>query len=565
MMTQHLELTNPDVRQWHEQAQATDLPAPTLGELLDLLEHASQKRDGRYQRGKLPRFLQVHNHYIQPGRWQPRKAFDEAALQELADDVQRRGIINPLKVFVNEKQLFELIAGERRLRAARLAGLGLVPIEVVEGTPEEIQEMSIIDNLQREDLSPLEEGEAYQQMFQQLGVSEAELARRVGKSRGHVQQRRALAAAAPQVREALEAGDINLTLARNIAMGTDKPKLQKKALTALKKRLGTGARTEEKDVREIVSNIVRQDAQESLKALGWTMLDGYVWGGSEKPRHWEAAEMTQAVNEQRRPTGELPEPGELTEEQKYTIKARYFEYYKDEKFRPWLVFSDRATYRPVFFSYAEIPDLALDIGREFAELRQQFEKHGYELLMSQAGSLKAKHPRGHTRHSLSLKDLREFLADLEAGKIDPAQEAQPQGYQWTCQHCNKRLHTRTSQPQRFGNYQICQDCYDVAMQRIAELREEIKQEHGMLIVRMDALLLRRMLFRFSGSLNGSAIWQVKAYAHTARWEHLEQIDEEQLREVLLDCLAEDEYGRRTFDDKGTRGSTHAVSGSERDL
>jgi ParB/RepB/Spo0J family partition protein len=562
-MTQHLELSNPDMAEWHKQTQATDLPAPTLGELLDLLEHASKKRDGRYQRGNLPRFLQVHNHYIQPGRWQPRKAFDEAALQELADDVQRRGIINPLKVFVNEKELFELIAGERRLRAARLAGLGLVPIEIVEGTPEEIHEMSIIDNLQREGLSPLEEGEAYQQMFQQLGVSEAELARRVGKSRGHVQQRRALAAAAPQVREALEAGEINLTLARNIAMGTDSQKLQKKALAALKKRLGTGARTEEKHVREIVSDIVRKETQEKLKTLGWIVLDGYIWGGSERPRHWEAAEMTQAVNEQRRPTGDLPAPGELTEEQKHIIKARYFEYYKDEKFQPWLVFTDRHTYRPAFFSYAEIPDLVLDIGREFAELRQQFEKHGYELLMSEAGSLEAKHPRGHTRHSLSLKDLEAFLADLEAGKIDPAKEAQPQGFQWVCQHCAKRLHSRTSTPQRFGHFQLCQNCYDVAKQRIAELREEIKQEHGMLIVRMDAPLLRRMLFRFHSSTTGDAIWNVKGYGHTAQhqWEKLQQADEEQLREVLLDCLTEDEYGRRATDDKSTRGSAHAVSGS----
>jgi ParB/RepB/Spo0J family partition protein len=449
-------------------------------------------------------------------------------------------------VFVNGKQQFELIAGERRLRAARLADVGLVPIEVIEGSADDIHEMSIIDNLQREDLKPLEEGEAYQRMFRELNISEAELARRLGKSRGHIQQRRALAAAAPVVREAIENGEINLTLARNIAMGTDNPKLQKKALTALKKRLNTGARTEEKHVREIVQDVVRKDAGDTLKKLGWNVLDGYIWGGNEKPRHWEAAEMTQAAKEQRRPEGEPPAPGELTPEQEYMIQVRYFDYYKDEKFQPWLVFTDRESYRPEFFSHAEIPDLILDIGREFASLQKLFKSYGYELKINNHGSLIVSHPKGAERNCLSLKGVRDFLEQVEAGKVNPEQRSH--GYQWICQHCLKKFHSLSDESNLWlSRDHVCRTCYDVAMQRIASLREEIKQEHGMLIVRMNTDLLRRLLDRFHGSGATGAIWKVKSKGTEAREaaiQRLQQADEELLREVLLDCLAEDEYERQ---------------------
>jgi ParB/RepB/Spo0J family partition protein len=540
-MTQTLETSNPDVAAWHRETLATDLPAPTLVQLFDLLEGAAPKGD-RFRRGQLPRFLQVHNHYIVPGRWQPRTTFDEAALQELADDIERRGIINPLKVFVNRSGKFELIAGERRLKAARLAGVGLVPIEVIEGSADDIHEMSIIDNLQREDLKPLEEGEAYQRMFRELNISEAELARRLGKSRGHIQQRRALAAAAPVVREAIESGEINLTLARNIAMGTDNHKLQKKALTALKKRLNTGARTDEKHVREIVGDIVMKNAADKLKELGWNVKDGYVWGGSERPRQWEASEMTAAVNEQRRPPGEPPAPGEPTAEQEYMLQARYHDYYfKERSYAPWLVYSDRETYRATFYSAAEIPDLVMQIRRDLDDLQKRFGEQGWSLSLTEQGHFHVTHPNGRHNSLLNWSACENFLQRIIAGE-EGTDKAADHRYQWECQHCHKRHMHPEVKYLKLGYQTVCQSCYDVAVQRTAELRDEIKQEHGMLIVRMDVDLLRRTLKRFHDA--GDAISKVRGTSfenHRNRWQRLLKFDADQLREVYLDCLAEDAY------------------------
>lgn len=543
MQVQQLETRDPNVFAWHQSTQATDLPAPTLGELLELLEEAAPAaNDGPFQRGRLPRFLQVHNHYIDPGRWQPRKEFEPEALQELADDIKKRGIINPLKVFINKQQRFELIAGERRLRAARLVDVGLVPIEVIEGTAQQLQEMSVIDNLQRENLKPMEEGEAYQRMFQELGVSEAELARRLGKSRGYIQQRRALATAAPVVREAIENGEINLTLVRNIVMGTDNPKLQKKALTALKKRLNTGARTDEKHVREIVGDIVMKNAADKLKELGWNVKDGYVWGGSERPRQWEANEMTAAVNEQRRPPGEPPAPGEPTSEQAYILQARYHDYYfKEDKYKPWLVYSDRETYQATFYSLEEIPDLTLQIGRDFADLQKRFNEHGWHLNLTEQGHFHVTHPNGRHNSLLNWSACENFLQRIIAGEEGTDKQADHR-YQWECQHCHKRFTHPEAKYLKLGYHNLCQGCYDVAVQRTAELREEIKQEHGMLIVRMDADLLRRTLKRFHDA--GDSISKVRGNTfenHRNRWLRLQQFDAEQLREVYLDCLAEDAY------------------------
>lgn len=469
-------------------------------------------------------------------------ATEEAALQELADDIERRGIINPLKVFVNHSSKFELIAGERRLRAARLAGVGLVPIEVIEGSADDIHEMSIIDNLQREDLKPLEEGEAYQRMFQELKISEAELARRLGKSRGHIQQRRALAAAAPVVREAIENGEINLTLARNIAMGTDNHKLQKQALTRLKKRMSTGARTGEAHVREIVADVVMKNAAAKLKELGWNVLDGYVWGGEERPRQWEGSEMTTAVNEQRRPPGEAPAPGEPTAEQEYMLKARYHDYYfKEGKFTPWLVYSDRETYRATFYSAAEIPDLVLQIGRDFADLQKRFSEQGWSLNLTEGGHFHVAHPNGRHSSLLNWSACESFLQRIIAGEEGTDKHADHR-YQWVCQHCQKRFMHPDTPYLKLGYQTVCQGCYDVAIQRTAALRDEIKQEHGMLIVRMDVDLLRRTLKRFHSA--GYAIEKIKGKSfenQRNQWQRLQQFDADQLREVYLDCLAEDAF------------------------
>ncbi len=119
---------------------------------------------------------------IEPNKEQPRKVFDEDALQELADSIKQYGIIQPL-VVQKKGNLYEIIAGERRWRAARIAGLKKVPVIVREYTEQEIAEISLIENIQRENLNPIEEAMAYQRLIQEFELKQDEVAERVSKSR----------------------------------------------------------------------------------------------------------------------------------------------------------------------------------------------------------------------------------------------------------------------------------------------------------------------------------------------------------------------------------------------
>ena len=119
---------------------------------------------------------------IEPNKSQPRKVFDEDTLQELADSIKQYGIIQPL-VVQKKGELYEIIAGERRWRAARMAGLKKIPVIIREYTEQEIAEISLIENIQREDLNAIEEAMAYQRLIREFKLKQDELAERVSKSR----------------------------------------------------------------------------------------------------------------------------------------------------------------------------------------------------------------------------------------------------------------------------------------------------------------------------------------------------------------------------------------------
>ncbi len=119
---------------------------------------------------------------IEPNKNQPRKHFDEDALTELADSIKQFGVIEPL-VVVKRKGYYELIAGERRWRAARLAGLKEVPVVIKDYNEQEIVEIALIENIQREDLNPIEEAHAYERLIKEFNLKQDEVAERVSKSR----------------------------------------------------------------------------------------------------------------------------------------------------------------------------------------------------------------------------------------------------------------------------------------------------------------------------------------------------------------------------------------------
>ena len=122
---------------------------------------------------------------VEPNRKQPRKNFDEDALQELSDSIKQFGLIQPILV-QDRKDHYEIIAGERRWRAAKMAGLKEVPVIIRNYTEREIMEISLIENIQREDLNPIEEAQAYKRLLEEFHLKQDEVAERVSKSRAAV-------------------------------------------------------------------------------------------------------------------------------------------------------------------------------------------------------------------------------------------------------------------------------------------------------------------------------------------------------------------------------------------
>ena len=164
---------------------------------------------------------------------QPRKQFDPDALADLADSIRQHGIIQPLTVRKLQSGYYQIIAGERRWRAARMAGLDQVPAIVIEADDRKAMELAMIENLQREDLNPMEEAEGYRQLMEQYNLTQEETAQRVGKSRSAVANALRLLNLCPSVRAMVEDGRLTSGHARTILPLS--PALQKKAADAVLK------------------------------------------------------------------------------------------------------------------------------------------------------------------------------------------------------------------------------------------------------------------------------------------------------------------------------------------
>lgn len=145
---------------------------------------------------------------IQPNPHQPRTVMDPEKLAELAASIQEHGLIQPL-IVTQQGEQYILIAGERRWRAAQQAGLAMVPVIVKEATPQEMLELAIIENIQRADLNPLEEAYAYQQLMDDFGLIQEEVAQRVGKGRSTVANLVRLLNLPPTIQQAVSDGEIS--------------------------------------------------------------------------------------------------------------------------------------------------------------------------------------------------------------------------------------------------------------------------------------------------------------------------------------------------------------------
>ena len=163
---------------------------------------------------------------ISPSRFQPRKEFDPEALAELASSVKTQGILQPLLVRPRAAGGYELIAGERRLRAAKLAGLARVPVVVRDADDRTAFELALVENLQREDLDPLEEAEAYRRLLGDFGYTQEELSKKVGKDRATVANSLRLLNLSDEFKDDLREGRMTPGHARAILMAGSETLMQ---------------------------------------------------------------------------------------------------------------------------------------------------------------------------------------------------------------------------------------------------------------------------------------------------------------------------------------------------
>ncbi len=160
---------------------------------------------------------------LRPGRFQPRRVFDQAAIDDLVESVREKGVLQPILVRRHpiDGESFEIIAGERRWRAAQAAALHQVPIIIRDLSDREALEVALIENLQRQDLSPLEEAEGYRRLMDDFSHTQEELAKTVGKSRSHVANMMRLLALPEPVKQMLDGGELTAGHARALLTSGD--------------------------------------------------------------------------------------------------------------------------------------------------------------------------------------------------------------------------------------------------------------------------------------------------------------------------------------------------------
>jgi len=170
----------------------------------------------------LPRreYFKVAIEEVHPTADQPRRHFDEAALAQLVESIRKDGLLQPLLVRQRDEGGYAIIAGERRWRASQRAGLKEVPVVIRDTTPREAFALALIENLQREDLNPIEEAQAYERLLDEHGLTQEQMAERVGKDRSTVTNALRLLKLPPAVRQMVERGDLSMGQARAL-LGLD--------------------------------------------------------------------------------------------------------------------------------------------------------------------------------------------------------------------------------------------------------------------------------------------------------------------------------------------------------
>ena len=246
-----------------------------LGALMDIREEIDQEQQ------KTPSEIDIQLIDINPN--QPRKNFDAEKLRELAESIRQHGIIQPL-VLKPEKARYLIVAGERRYRAARMAGLKQVPAVIKEVTDQELLQLSIIENIQREDLNPIEEAMAYKRLIEEFSLKQDEIAERVSKSRTAVTNSMRLLKLAPKVQqmlidEMISAGHARAILAitepdtqYSVAMKVFDEKLSVRETEKLVKKLLEPAKERKGNVGSTTEDVIYESLEEKMKGIMGTKV-----------------------------------------------------------------------------------------------------------------------------------------------------------------------------------------------------------------------------------------------------------------------------------------------------
>lgn len=195
---------------------------------------------------------------IERNKEQPRKKFDEEALEELAESIKQHGVLQPLLV-QDRKDHYEIIAGERRWRASKKAGLKEVPVIIKNMTEQEIVEISLIENIQREDLDPIEEALAFRRLKQEFKMTDDEVAGKVSKSRAAVTNSMRLLKLSPKVQQMVMDDMISTGHARALLMITDPDKQHQLAMDVFDKKLSV------REVEKLVKNLTKPEKEKKGK------------------------------------------------------------------------------------------------------------------------------------------------------------------------------------------------------------------------------------------------------------------------------------------------------------
>lgn len=169
--------------------------------------------------------IEINLEELRPNPYQPRKIFDEEKLKELSDSIKEHGVIQPIIVKKSSIKGYEIIAGERRVRASKLAGLKTIPSIVREFNDEEMMQIAVLENLQRENLNAIEEATAYKKLLAMLKLTQEELAKKLGKSRSHITNTIGLLSLPEEVKQMITDGKITMSHARVLSKFEDEKEI----------------------------------------------------------------------------------------------------------------------------------------------------------------------------------------------------------------------------------------------------------------------------------------------------------------------------------------------------